>query len=54
MTTTVWNEKISEVDNKIPDTSSLVTMNVLNTNISAVENKIPDHAKYITTQEKLP
>ena len=54
MITTVWNEKISEVDNKIPDTSSLVTMNVLNTNISAVENKIPDHAKYITTQEKLP
>ena len=29
MTTTVFNTKISEVDNKIPDTSSLVTANVL-------------------------
>ena len=39
--------KISEVENKIPDTSSLVTTNVLNTNISEVENKIRDHTKYI-------
>ena len=44
--------KISEVENKIPDTSSLVTTNVLNTNISEVENKIRDHAKYITTTEQ--
>ena len=29
MTTTVFNTKISEVDNKIPDTSSLVTATVL-------------------------
>ena len=45
------NTKISEVENKIPDTSSLVTRTVLNKKISDVENKILDHAKYITTQE---
>ena len=51
MTTTVLKTKISEVQNKIPDTSSLVTTTVLNTKISEVENKIVDHSKYITTQE---
>ena len=45
------NTKISEVENKIPDTSSLVTTTVFNTKESEVENKIPDHAKYITLQE---
>ena len=40
---------MSEVENKIPGTSSLVTITVLNANISEVENKIPDQAKYITT-----
>ena len=33
-TKTVLNTKISEVENKIPDTSSLVTTTVLNTKIS--------------------
>ena len=33
MTTTVVNRKISEVQNKIPDTSSLVTTTVLNLNL---------------------
>ena len=51
MTTTVLNTKISEVENKIPDASSLTTTTVLNTKIVEIENKIPDHAKYITTQE---
>ena len=51
MTTTVLNSKISEVENKIPDTSGLVTTTVLNTKISEVENKISDSSKYITTQE---
>ena len=51
MTTTVLNTKISEIENKIPDTSSLVTSTVLNTKIREVESKISDHAKYITTQE---
>ena len=51
MTATVLNPKVTEVDNKVLDTSSLVTKTVLNTQISEVENKIPDHAKYITTQE---
>ena len=48
---TVLNTKISEVENKIPDTSNLVTTTVLNTKINEVENKIPDDFKYITTQE---
>ena len=33
MTTTVLDTKISEVVNKIPDTSNLVTTSVLNTKI---------------------
>ena len=45
------NTKISEVENKIPNTSSLVTATVFNTKISEVEDKIPDNSKYITTQE---
>ena len=45
MIATALNTKISEVDNKIPDTSSLVTTTVLNTKINEVENKVPDHAK---------
>ena len=51
MSTTVFNTKISEVENKIPNTSSLVTTTVLSTKISEVENKIPDHIKYITSPE---
>ena len=51
MITTVLNTKISKVENKIPNTSSLVTTTVLNTKISGIENKIPDNCKYITTQE---
>ena len=51
MTTTVLNTKISEVENKIPNTSSLVTATVLNTKINEFENKVPDQSKYITTQE---
>ena len=42
---------MNEVENKIPNTSSLVTTNILNTKINEVENKILDHAKYITTSE---
>ena len=41
MATIVLNTKISEAENKIPDTSSLV---VLNTKVSAVENKIPNNS----------
>ena len=46
---TVLNTKIIEVENKIPDTSSLVTTIIFNTKISKAENKIPDHDKYITS-----
>ena len=45
------NKKIVDVENKIPDTSGLVTTAVLNTSIKTVQNKIPDHAKYIATPE---
>ena len=45
------NIKISEIENKIPDTSSLVTTTVLNRKISEVENKILDNSKCLTTQE---
>ena len=51
MTTTVFNTRISEVGNKIPNTSSSVTTIALNTENSECEKKIPDHVKYITTQE---
>ena len=49
MTTAVFNTNISEVEDKILNTSSLVTTNVLNTKISEVENEIPDHAIFTTT-----
>ena len=42
MTTNVPNTEIGEVENKIPDTSCLVTSSVLNIKIGEVENKIPD------------
>ena len=48
---TVLNVKISEVENKILNTSSLVTTTVLNTKITKAENKIPDNSNYTTTQE---
>ena len=51
VTATVLNTKISEVENKVSDTSSLLTTTVLNTKIGEVENKILDHDKYITTRE---
>ena len=41
--------KNSEVQNKIPDTSSLVTATVLNTKFSEVENKTPDTSSLVTT-----
>ena len=51
VTATVWNTKISEVENKIPCTTSLVTTDFLNTKIGEVNNEIFDHSKYITTPE---
>ena len=42
MTTKVFNTKIEKIENKIPDTSGLVTTTVLNTKIGEVGNKIPD------------
>ena len=51
MTTTVLNTDISEVENKIRDTSSLATTTLFDAKVGEFENKIPDHAKYITTQK---
>ena len=51
MATTVLNTKISQVENKIPNTSNLVITTVLSTKFSEVENKILDHTKYITNPE---
>ena len=51
MTTTVLNTKISEFENKIPNTSSLVATTVPNTKITESEKNIPDHTEYITTAE---
>ena len=39
---------IANVDEKIPDTSGVVTKNVLNPKISKVENKIPDTSSLVT------
>ena len=51
MTKTVLNTKIIEFDNKISNTSRLMTTTVLNTTNNEVEHKMLDHAKYITTPE---
>ena len=51
MTTTVLNTKISKIDNKIPDTSSLVITTALNTKIGQGLNKISDQDKYSATPE---
>ena len=42
MNITVLNTKISEAENKIPNTGNLVTINVLYTKNNEVENKIPN------------
>ena len=39
MTTTVLHTKISKVENKLPDNSSLVTTTVLNTKAGEVEKE---------------
>ena len=56
MTTTVLNTRISEVENKMPNTSNLVTPTVLDTKFGKVENKIP-HAlllnNLINSQQKV-
>ena len=51
MTTIVLNTKISEVENKVPNTSGLVTTTFVNVKIREIENQIPNHDKYITIPE---
>ena len=50
MTTTVLNRKVGEVENKIPNTNSLVTATVLNARISEIKNKIPHNSYYSRIQ----
>ena len=42
---------VSELENKIPNNSSIMTTDLLNAKISEVTNLILDNFKYITTQE---
>ena len=42
--------RINTTQNKIPDTSGLVTTTVLNIKLNEVENKIPNPDKYIATR----
>ena len=51
MIRTGLSRKISEVENKIPDTGSLVTTIIFKTKTREVANKILDNAKCITTLE---
>ena len=47
------NSALTDVENKIPDVSSLVKKTDYNTKISEIENKVNNHNydKYITTPE---
>ena len=47
------NTKINEVENKIPNTSNLVTTTILNTKISEFKNNIPDGSKNILLLKNL-
>ena len=49
VTTNALNTNIDEAENKLLDTSILVTTTV--TKIGETENKVFDHAEYITTQK---
>ena len=53
MTKTILNTKINEVENKIPNTSNLVTTTILNTKISEFKNNIPDGSKNILLLKNL-
>ena len=50
---TDFNTKVTEIEGKIPNVSSLVKKTDYNTKISGIEKKITDHnhGKYITTPE---
>ena len=43
-----FNSKISEVENKIPDVSSLTTKTNFNAKVTEIESKIPDVTSLIT------
>ena len=47
MTTTVFNTKIGEVENKLPDTNKLLTTALLNAKPGEVDNKFSDVSKSV-------
>ena len=47
----VYNAKIKDIEDKIPNITNLATSTTLNAKINKVGNEIPDHSKYITTLE---
>ena len=51
MSTTILNAKTGGVENKIPNTSSLMTVTVLDAKIGEVQKKFPGHDKHNTTSE---
>ena len=53
MTTAVLKTNISEIENKILDTSGLVLTTSLNTKIGEVENKIQDVSKIQNTKYEM-
>ena len=48
MLKTNYNTKITELENKIPDTSGLVKKTNYNTKITELENKTPDTSNLAT------
>ena len=48
MLKTNYNTKITELENKIPDTSNLVKKTDYNTKITELENKIPNISNLAT------
>ena len=45
---TIWNTKITELENKFPNASNLVKKTDYNTKITELENKIPDISNLTT------
>ena len=43
-----FNSKITEIEGKIPDVSSLITKTNFNTKITEIEGKVPDVSSLIT------
>ena len=51
VTTTDFNTKVKEIENKIPDITNLATKAALNMKVMKTKNKIPDTSHFSNTQE---